>query len=179
MGQLAQPQPGPPPELEDYFPTDDNMMTSPVPRRPLVASQRASFCGKVDFHSSPQHPKGLMRKTSFRSPIVVQKSPDGSAATGSDPRGSGGADPLRVKAKAYESLKSQGSTGSTGSKNSTASTSSVVLLDMEEAPGADPDVFNPTMSFVSPKAGVYRPVNNGSSAAAIAKVKDKDKCVLM
>ena len=170
LGQLAQPQP---PlattaraELEDFF----DVTTSPVvPRqRPLLASQRASF----SVSSPAQHPKvALMRKTSFRSPVVVQKAPNAGTT------GPTAAD--KAKAKAYESLKSQGSTGSTGSKTSTTSTSSVIHLDMDEAPHEDheaQDVFN-QLSFVSPKAGVYRPLN--TAAAPSAKVKDKDKCLLM
>ena len=108
-----------------------------------------------------------MRKASFRSPVMVQKQNN---------------EDHRVKAKAYESLKSQGSTGSTGSKASTNS-SVVQLLDLdperEHVPDTeDPDLLN-QLSFVSPKAGVYRPVNPSSNVVSSGKSKDKDKCILM
>ena len=125
-------------------------------------SQRASFSATSESSphggSATKTAKNLMRKASFRSP----------AGPSSNPNGGG------KKAAAYESLKSQGSTGSTGSKNSNSSS---VLLDLDEnVPDTeDPELLN-QLSFVSPKAGVYRPVNNPIPSG---KIKDKDKCILM
>ena len=195
-GQIAQPQ-HQIHELDDFFP----MSSSPVQsrrngQRGLVSipiSQRASF--SANSSTSPQK-KGLTRKTSFRSPITVvsvQKTPEHKLEQSADSRLQqvGGSNPgsnTKPPAKAYESLKSQGSTGSTGSKTSTNSSSSTsaltqvqALLDLEEnVPNTeDPELLN-QLSFVSPKAGVYRPVNNNANSSVNAgKIKDKDKCILM
>lgn len=147
-------------ELDDFFNPNSPMMSRR--QRQTSATQRASFSAKSE--SSPIGKKNLLRKTSFRSP------PPSTQPTPS---------PLQnheTKAKAYESLKSHGSTGSTGSsKNSTSSSS--VLLDLDEnVPNTeDPELLN-QLSFVSPKAGVYRPVNPPSN---LAKIKEKDKCIVM
>jgi len=202
-GQIAQPQHHIH-ELDDIFP----ISSSPVQKRrgpgssqqrglvSIPLSQRASF--SANSSTSPQKKStGLTRKTSFRSPVTVispiQKTPttvltpeksssaDSRLVGGSNPSGNG------KLAKAYESLKSQGSTGSTGSKTSTNSSSStggalsqVQLLDLEEnVPNTeDPELLN-QLSFVSPKAGVYRPVNNANASVNSGKIKDKDKCMLM
>jgi len=80
--------------------------------------------------------------------------------------------------KNYESLKSHTSThsqGSTGSKLST-STSSTSRTNTGPRDSDIPDTEDPqllsNLDFVSPKAGVYRPVNPRSSVK-------KDKCSLM
>ena len=205
-GQIAQPQ-HQIHELDDFFPMSSSPVqkrrgagSNPSQQRGLVSiplSQRASF--SANSSTSPQKKAiGLTRKTSFRSPITVispiQKTPvtvvtpeksslaDSRLVGGSNP-GAGSGKP----AKAYESLKSQGSTGSTGSKTSTNSSSStggalsqVQLLDLEEnVPNTeDPELLN-QLSFVSPKAGVYRPVNNANASVNSGKIKDKDKCILM
>ena len=82
--------------------------------------------------------------------------------------------------KAYESLKSHGSTGSTGSKTSTGSSSVMLELDEENVPNTeDPELLN-HLNFVSPKAGVYRPVSTGSSGNnSKCSNKDKEKCSIM
>jgi len=53
-------------------------------------------------------------------------------------------------------------------------------LDLQEnVPNTeDADVLN-QLSFVSPKVGVYRPVNISNSASSSGKIKDKDKYILM
>ena len=182
LGQIAQPQV----ELDDFFPVSSSPIQNRRCGRGLVSipiSQRASFSANS---TSPQK-KGLIRKTSFRSQVSVvvqkpdQKPPSNesrSLATGAG--GSSGSNSGKPATKAYESLKSQGSTGSTGSKTSTNSCSSDTLLDLQEnVPNTeDADLLN-QLSFVSPKVGVYRPVNNSNSASSSGKIKDKDKCILM
>ena len=182
LGQIAQPQV----ELDDFFPVSSSPIQNRRCGRGLVSipiSQRASFSANS---TSPQK-KGLIRKTSFRSQVSVvvqkpdQKPPSNesrSLATGAG--GSSGSNSGKPTTKAYESLKSQGSTGSTGSKTSTNSCSSDTLLDLQEnVPNTeDADLLN-QLSFVSPKVGVYRPVNNSNSASSSGKIKDKDKCILM
>jgi hypothetical protein len=204
-GQIAQPQ-HQIHELDDFFP----MSSSPVQNRrsggqqrglvSIPISQRASF--SANSSTSPQKKAaGLTRKTSFRSPVTVvnhcvnvQKTtpttPEQKLVSG-DPRlVIGGSNPGSIikppqPAKAYESLKSQGSTGSTGSKTSTSSSTGALtqgqFLELEEnVPNTeDPELLN-KLSFVSPKAGVYRPVNNANSSMNSGKNKDnKDKCILM
>lgn len=80
--------------------------------------------------------------------------------------------------KNYESLKSHTSThshGSTGSKVSTSTSSTSHTntgpRDLEVPDTEDPQLLS-NLDFVSPKAGVYRPVNPRSSVK-------KDKCSLM
>jgi len=80
--------------------------------------------------------------------------------------------------KNYESLKSHTSThshGSTGSKVSTSTSSTSHTntgpRDIEVPDTEDPQLLS-NLDFVSPKAGVYRPVNPRSSVK-------KDKCSLM
>jgi len=204
-GQIAQPQ-HQIHELDDFFP----MSSSPVqnrrsggPQRGLVSipiSQRASF--SANSSTSPQKKAaGLTRKTSFRSPVTVvnhcvnvQKTPTTpeQKLVSADPRlVIGGSNPGSITkppqpAKAYESLKSQGSTGSTGSKTSTSSSTGALtqgqFLELEEnVPNTeDPELLN-KLSFVSPKAGVYRPVNNNGqpNSSMNSGKKDKDKCILM
>ena len=150
-GQVAQPQ-----EAEDFFPH-----TPPSgPRRSMI-QQRASFSVRSESYTSQNN---LSRRASFRSP--------GSGVQVNSKPGSPEEQPTKIKAKTYESLKSHGSTGSTGSSSKT-STGSSVLMDMEEPNTEDPDLLN-QLNFVSPKAGVFRPVN-----PTPLKIKDKDKCVLM
>ena len=178
--QLAQPQPHPL-EMEDFFPPAIATAVSSSPvlprRRPMTSSsQRASFSANNSSTSPVKSAAGnLLRKASFRSPIMVPQK----TCQNEEPqtRVNNG-----VKAKAYESLKSQGSTGSTGSKASTNS-SVVQLLDLDEHNSSVPDTEDPDLlnqlSFVSPKAGVYRPVNPPNNLACNGKMKDKDKCILM
>ena len=81
-----------------------------------------------------------------------------------------------------ESLKSQTSTASQGSTGSKISSSS---SQVSHWAGPRPDPSQPVtdnpellhnLEFISPKAGVYRPVNSSSAAARSSK---KDKCSLM
>ena len=154
-GQLAQPQ-----EAEDFFPH------SP-PRRSMI-QQRASFSVRSESYSSQSN---LSRRASFRSPPALQPlQVNSKPGSPHDPVAEQSSN--KVKTKAYESLKSQGSTGSTGSSSKT-STGSSALMDLEEPNTEDPDLLN-QLNFVSPKAGVFRPVN-----PTPLKIKDKDKCVLM
>lgn len=162
--QIAQPQQNTSCELEDFFNPNSPMMSRR--QRQTSHPQRASFSAKTESSPIGLKKANLLRKTSFRSPPPqappIQHPPP--------PQNH------ETKAKAYESLKSHGSTGSTGSsKNSTSSSS--VLLDLDEnVPNTeDPELLN-QLSFVSPKAGVYRPVN---PPANLAKIKDKDKCIVM
>ena len=153
-GQVAQPQ-----EAEDFFPHSPPLQ----PRRSMI-QQRASFSVRSESYSSQNN---LSRRASFRSPpLPVQVNSKPGSPNDHEPVTS------KVKAKAYESLKSQGSTGSTGSSSKT-STGSSALMDLEEPNTEDPDLLN-QLNFVSPKAGVFRPVN-----PTPLKIKDKDKCVLM
>lgn len=84
--------------------------------------------------------------------------------------------------KNYESLKSHTSTashGSTGSKMShLSSTSSQLSGPRHEAelPDTEDPALLRNLEFISPKAGVYRPVHSAASRAAAAK---KDKCSVM
>ena len=113
-------------------------------------------------------------------------------------------DDLKLKAKAYESLKSQGSTGSTGSKSSgsgsssnagsssrNGTTGSMDILDPSVPDTEDPELLG-RLQFVSPKAGVFRPVGKNSGAgsgsnssplglgkSSSLRLKDKEKCVVM
>jgi len=81
--------------------------------------------------------------------------------------------------KNYESLKSHTSTashGSTGSKLSTASSAGQMYngpRDLDIPDTEDPELLA-NLDFVSPKAGVYRPVNGPGGRSA-----KKDKCSLM
>jgi hypothetical protein len=87
-----------------------------------------------------------------------------------------------AEGKNYESLKSHTSTishGSTGSKLSTASTLSGHGTPFYSGPRdfdipdtEDPELLK-NLDFVSPKAGVYRPVNPGKGGLK------KDKCSVM
>ena len=86
---------------------------------------------------------------------------------------------LGVKAW-QESLKSQTSTasqGSTGSKISSSSSQTGHQWAGPREPGEpltdSPQVLN-NLEFVSPKAGVYRPVQSGGGRS-----RKKDKCSLM
>ena len=151
-GQVAQPQ-----EAEDFFPH-----TPPSQPRRSMIQQRASFSVRSESYTSQSN---LSRRASFRSPV-------GTGVQVNSKPGSPEEQNTKIKGKAYESLKSQGSTGSTGSSSKT-STGSSVLMDMEEPNTEDPELLN-QLNFVSPKAGVFRPVN-----PTPLKIKDKDKCVLM
>lgn len=106
---------------------------------------------------------------------------------------------FEIKQKAYESLKSQGSTasqGSTGSKTSTgssvlstnsssgkiSSSCSKDLLDPSVPDTEDPELLR-QLQFVSPKAGVFRPINSSPGMVGKARnsfhAKDKEKCLVM
>lgn len=178
-GQVAQPQTMPPYDesAEDLFPP-----SSPVQRRSIVP-QRSSFSGArpANLPTSPNNggalikSNGLSRRTSFRSPTSVTNG-NGESKNVPIPK----VDVVlrqepKEKTKAYESLKSHGSTGSTGSKTSTGSSSVMLELDEENVPNTeDPELLN-QLNFVSPKAGVYRPVSTPSQH----KYKDKEKCSIM
>lgn len=179
-GQIAQPQRLVTSPVDDVFPT------SPVQRRSVV-SQSFSGLRPVNLVTSPTastgssqaqiRANGLSRRTSFRSPTFSSGSNISGSKAVATPKSplSDDSEDLKVKAKAYESLKSHGSTGSTGSKTSSTGSSSVMLEMEENVPNTeDPELLN-HLNFVSPKVGVYRPVNLPSGG----KLKDKDKCVLM
>ncbi len=173
---------------------------------------------------------GLSRRASFRSPttaavipVASPKSPLGppeieiSGSLGLENSGAceptyqnhhvssaSNKDDLKLKAKAYESLKSQGSTGSTGSKSSgsgsssnagsssrNGTTGSMDILDPSVPDTEDPELLG-RLQFVSPKAGVFRPVGKNSGAgsgsnssplglgkSSSLRLKDKEKCVVM
>ena len=180
-GQVAQPQTMPPYDesAEDLFPP-----SSPVQRRSIVP-QRSSFSGPrpANLPTSPNNgggalikSNGLSRRTSFRSPTSVNNGGNGESKNVPIPK----VDVVlrqepKEKTKAYESLKSHGSTGSTGSKTSTGSSSVMLELDEENVPNTeDPELLG-QLNFVSPKAGVYRPVSTPSQN----KYKDKEKCSIM
>lgn len=179
-GQIAQPQSQHLCEESDVFPP-----TSPVQRRSIV-SQRSSFTGSgcsrpVNLPTSPNgaliKSNGLSRRTSFRSPTATS---GGESKNVPIPK----VDVVlrqqepKEKTKAYESLKSHGSTGSTGSKTSTGSSSVMLEMDEENVPNTeDPELLN-HLNFVSPKAGVYRPVSTPGNTNC-SKSKDKEKCSIM
>ena len=194
-GQIAQPQHHHQQYLEenDLFPTSIKVSSgtcnSPVQRRSVVVPQRSSFSAgsanrPVNLPTSPNgaliKSNGLSRRTSFRSPtastggesknvpipkvdVVLRQEPKQEKTT--------------TTVKAYESLKSHGSTGSTGSKTSTGSSSVMLELDEENVPNTeDPELLN-HLNFVSPKAGVYRPVSTPGNTKC--SIKDKEKCLIM
>ena len=196
-GQIAQPQHHHQQYLEenDLFPTSIKVSSgtcnSPVQRRSVVVPQRSSFSAgsanrPVNLPTSPNgaliKSNGLSRRTSFRSPtastggesknvpipkvdVVLRQEPKQEKTT------------TTTTVKAYESLKSHGSTGSTGSKTSTGSSSVMLELDEENVPNTeDPELLN-HLNFVSPKAGVYRPVSTPGNTKC--SIKDKEKCLIM
>jgi hypothetical protein len=98
-----------------------------------------------------------------------------------------------MKQNAGESLKSQGSTGSTGSKTSTGSslvsTDSNVnsssarqvsrdILDPDVPDTEDPELLR-QLQFVSPKNGVFRPINTSSPFGLSKNGKKKPNCRMM
>ena len=100
---------------------------------------------------------------------------------------------LDMKQNAGESLKSQGSTGSTGSKTSTGSslvsTDSNVnsssarqvsrdILDPDVPDTEDPELLR-QLQFVSPKNGVFRPINTSSPFGLSKNGKKKPNCRMM
>jgi len=178
-----------------------SLVTSPASssacQSPLATdSQDAELRSKTGAHH-------LSRKASFRSsmPVAMGKPPLPASALPKSPTdllhlgqraaittepGAGAKSRLTQlgvpEGKNYESLKSQTSTashGSTGSKMS--STSSQMSTqgwngprDLDIPDTEDPEVLR-NLEFISPKAGVYRPIHS-SSARAAAK---KDKCSVM
>jgi len=148
-----------------------------ISRKTSFRSSMPVATGKPPLPTSALHksPTELLQLTSQRSAITTEP-------------GVGGGPKSRLtqlgvpEGKNYESLKSHTSTvshGSTGSKMS--STSSQLSAqgwsgprDMEVPDTEDPDVLR-NLEFVSPKAGVYRPIHNSRSSAAVKK----DKCSVM
>ena len=187
-GQIAQPQHQQYLEENDLFPTTKaGTCNSPVQRRSVVVpTQRSSFSAgsanrPVNLPTSPNgaliKSNGLSRRTSFRSPTASSGGesknvpiPKVDVVLRQEPKQE------KTTVKAYESLKSHGSTGSTGSKTSTGSSSVMLELDEENVPNTeDPELLN-HLNFVSPKAGVYRPVSTPGNPKCS---KDKEKCLLM
>ena len=152
--------------------------------------------------TSPDHSTGntqLTRNSSIRSSLPLHpgrskpplpRSPTEVLSTSRD-QGSVGSSKSRVaqlsgraeSGKNYESLKSCTSTGSTGSKLSSASSGQLSggqgwsgPRDLSLPDTEDPAVLR-RLEFVSPKAGVYRPVNTGHTRPGAAS--KKDKCSVM
>jgi len=145
------------------------LQPTPFPKSPTdllsLASRPSPLTSESLLSSSPSSGPHLV---SSRSRILNQL---GVQPTTGEPAG-----------KNYESLKSHTSTashGSTGSKLSTASSSQISTgyngpRDLDIPDTEDPELLK-NLDFVSPKAGVYRPLN-GPGGRNGGK---KDKCSLM
>lgn len=177
-------------------------LSSPPPRSPpplrtpsSPPAQNPPLSPQSSYTSpTPELRPHLNRKSSFRSSMpagkpplplpLLPKSPTDLALSQKAPRPPITVGPsssrlhqlLPPEGKNYESLKSYTSThsqGSTGSKisTSTSSTSYHGPRDLDVPDTEDPELLR-NLDFVSPKAGVYRPVHPRGSGK-------KDKCSLM
>eukprot|EP00096_Caligus_rogercresseyi_P014164 TRINITY_DN6691_c0_g1_i2.p1 TRINITY_DN6691_c0_g1~~TRINITY_DN6691_c0_g1_i2.p1 ORF type:complete len:452 (-),score=146.95 TRINITY_DN6691_c0_g1_i2:556-1911(-) len=145
---------------------------------------------------------GLSRRTSFRSQRLLLPPPPPKSSEEClsqqqeedtfDPKSlPSSKHPLPNKQKTtYESIKSHTSTGSTVSKTSSCSTSSLLVVH----PGrptppsslSSSDILDPPdealnkFNFISPKTGVFRPINNAQTLPPNSKLhKKKQHCSLM
>ncbi len=118
-------------------------------RRPHRSSLVAlKACTPPEHQLAQVRPNGLARRTSFRAPLppppVVNNNQKGQKAV-----------------LGFESLKSHSSTGSTGS--SKASSGSAEPAESTIVPDTEDPRLLAQLKFVSPKSGVFRPANSGSS----------------
>eukprot|EP00095_Tigriopus_kingsejongensis_P011767 snap_masked-scaffold119_size336447-processed-gene-0.0 protein:Tk11767 transcript:snap_masked-scaffold119_size336447-processed-gene-0.0-mRNA-1 annotation:"rho-related gtp-binding protein" len=161
-------------------------------------SRRTSFLAQTKPHGalsveSPSSPLGSVSSSScydLKSPVM---------STHSVPTSSYEIKPNGLKVLGFESLKSHASTGSqgsTGSKTSTGSSygststaaahlrkrGSLMPKDPSVPDTEDPELLR-NLQYVSPKAGVYRPINSNGTAAGHNSSgnggKGKKNCTIM
>ncbi|QQP55505.1 Uncharacterized protein FKW44_008711 [Caligus rogercresseyi] len=160
------------------------------PPPPAASSSLPPFLAvKAIAHSNNN---GLSRRTSFRSQRLLLPPPPPKSSEEClsqqqeedtfDPKSlPSSKHPLPNKQKTtYESIKSHTSTGSTVSKTSSCSTptppSSLSSSDILDPPDEALNKFN----FISPKTGVFRPINNAQTLPPNSKLhKKKQHCSLM
>ena len=164
-----------PPRNTDH--TDVRRTRTPLTRNSSIRASMPLTMGKPPLPTPPSLPKSPtdLLQLSSRQGVVTNEPGHGTKSRLAQ---------LGVpEGKNYESLKSYSSTashGSTGSKMS--STSSQMSAQATWSGPRDtslPDTEDPSvlrnLEFISPKAGVYRPVHSNNARAAAKK----DKCSLM
>ncbi|CAB4063990.1 Ras-like GTP-binding protein RHO,Rho-related GTP-binding protein RhoQ,Ras-related protein Rac2,Rho-related protein rac1A,Rho-related GTP-binding protein RhoU,Ras-related protein rac-2,GTP-binding protein Rho1,GTP-binding protein RHO1,Rho-related GTP-binding protein RhoG,GTP-binding protein rho5,GTP-binding protein rhoA,Ras-related C3 botulinum toxin substrate 2,Transforming protein RhoA,Ras-related C3 botulinum toxin substrate 3,Rho-related GTP-binding protein RhoA-C,Rho-related protein rac1C,Ras-related p len=187
--------------IEEYF--------FPPPGPSASSSLVSPCCSEPPFMiPAPKPSNGLSRRTSFRSQrIIVPPPPPPKSSppllnTSSnheyevdsfDPKSLPSSKIIPVK-KTYESIKSHTSTGSTVSKTSSCSTSSLINHPSSNTQRPTPpstltnsdivvnsgnhEVLN-KFNFISPKTGVFRPINAQTLPPNIKPLKKKQHCSLM
>lgn len=191
--------PPPPRPIRSHLtsPSTSSCQSESLHDNPEIRKSGAHLSRKTSFRSSmpvatgkPPLPSSALHKSPTDLLQLNQLTTAQRSAITTEP-GVGGGPKTRLtqlgvpEGKNYESLKSHSSTvshGSTGSKMS--STSSQLSAqgwsgprDLEVPDTEDPDVLR-NLEFVSPKAGVYRPIHNSRNSRESAAAK-KDKCSVM
>ena len=165
------------------------------PKSPLgsASSYDLKSPGQESCHSGSLAAGAIVLPSGITVPVFDVKP---SGQTGSGPSASSG-QPTQGKVVGFESLKSHTSTGSQGSTGSKTSTGSSVvssssksgILQSKLLGGSSANILDPSvpdtedpkllsqLQFVSPKSGVFRPVNPG--AASKSNGKKKQNCSIM
>ncbi len=182
-------------EYPDASAVSPPLLTSTV-KSPLKSSSSVMLDSPAMIPAQVR-PNGLSRRTSFRTPdhqhlgkpVKSPLSPIGNEVSGS----SNGGAIKKAPPVGFESLKSHASTGSQGSTGSKVSSSSSTsnsggvvgvgpagsLMDPDMPDTEDPELLK-QLRFVSPKAGVFRPVSEANlSKAGGGGGKRKQSCCVM